>query len=62
MDEASVGSFTFCLSESWSRGCGPDVTFCIRAASATVRVIGPQWLKRSKLAGGPSGFLPCGGL
>ena len=32
------------------------------AASATLRVIGPQWLKRSKLAGGPSGFLPCGGL
>ena len=36
------GSFTLALIESWSSGCGPDVMFCISAASARLRVIGPQ--------------------
>ena len=42
IEEASSGSLTFWRSESWSSGWGPDVTFCIIAASATLRVSGPQ--------------------
>src|SRR5215510_8759609 len=62
MLSALNGRLTRLRRESWSRGWGPDVTFCINAASAIVLVMGPQWLKRSKFAGGPSALRPWGGL
>lgn len=33
---------TFSLTLAWSARCCPDMTFCMRMQSGTVRVIGPM--------------------
>ena len=43
MSPSAAGMRSFGRSETMSSGCGPDMTFCSSAQSATVRAIGPMW-------------------
>src|SRR5262245_3891360 len=62
MSPSALGMRSFGRSDTMSSGCGPDITFCSSAQSATVRAIGPIWQYWSRLKGVSSGLRPNGGL
>src|SRR5205823_11906963 len=59
---SSPGISSFGRIDAMSLGCGPAITFCSSAQSATFRASGPSWQEWSRLKMAISGTRPYGGL